>query len=328
MSNKVLTISGEDVLQCFPMKEAIKVMKTVFSNLNNQDNLIPQRTILEMHHENADALIMPVYSDMEKRFAIKVAAINRDNPSINLPLIHSVIMLFNSLTGETIAILDAESITGIRTGAASGLATDLLAKQKSSVAAIFGAGVQARYQLEALCSVRDIKYVLLFNLNSKSSKSFVIEMSSKLNVKIEKTENISDIKKADVICTATTASTPLFEDDDIAEGTHINAIGSYKPDVREIPSLTIKRAKVVVDSKRSCLKEAGDIIIPIKEGLIKEENIYAELGEIINNKITPRVNQHEITLFKSVGNAAQDLSSAIHIFNKAKELGLGKEVIL
>jgi len=328
MPNKVLAISGKDVLNCFPMQEAIEVMRSAFSNLSNHTNSIPERTILEMPQENADALMMPVYSEQDKRFAIKVAAVNRDNPSDNLPLIHSTMLLFNSLTGETLAILDAESITGIRTGAASGLATDILARQNSNVAAIFGAGVQARYQLEAICCVRDIKQVQLYNIDPAASESFITDMSGKLNVNIEMTEDTSNLKNADIICTATTSSSPLFGDEDIVDGTHINAIGSYKPDVREVPSATVKRAMVVVDSKESSLKEAGDIIIPIKEGIITDQHIYAELGEIINGKDNPRINDNEITLFKSVGNAVQDLSSAMYIFNKAKDLGLGEEINL
>ena len=328
MSNKVLVISGEDVLKCFPMKEAIEVMRSAFSNISDQVNSIPQRTILEMPKQNADSLFMPIYSEKEERFAIKVVALNRDNPANNLPLIHAIIMLFNSVTGEALAILDAKTITGIRTGAASGLATSELARRDSSVAAIFGAGAQARYQLEAICSVREIKHIQLFNLNPERSKSYVNEMGNKFNIRIEIVTQISELKKADIICTATSSQSPLFDDKHIAEGTHINAIGSYKPDEREIPSLTVNRAKVVVDSKSSCLIEAGDIIIPIKEGLLKEENIYAELGEIINGKLNPREDDNEITLFKSVGNAAQDLSSAIYIFSKAKELGLGIEVDL
>jgi len=303
-------------------------MRATFSNISNHVNSIPQRTILEMPQQNADSLIMPIYSDQEKRFAIKVAAINKDNPSKNLPLIHSVMILFNSDTGEPLAILDAKSVTGIRTGAASGLATYELARRDSSVAAIFGAGVQARYQLEALCNVREIKYVQLFNLNLERSKSFIKEMGNRFNINIEIVSHISELKKADIICTATSSKSPLFEDEHIAKGTHINAIGSYKPDVREIPSLTVKRAKVVVDSKTSCLREAGDIIIPIKEGIFTEEKIYAELGEIINSKVNSRENDKEVTLFKSVGNAAQDLSSAIYIFSKARDLNLGIEVEL
>jgi ornithine cyclodeaminase/alanine dehydrogenase-like protein (mu-crystallin family) len=328
MSNKILAISGKDVLDCFPMKDAIEVMRPAFSSISNPDNSIPQRTILEMPNENAEALIMPVYDKQDERFAIKVAAINKDNPSTKLPLIHSLLLLFNSVTGEPMAILDAETITAIRTGAASGLATEILARKNSSVAAIFGAGVQARYQLEAICTVREIKHVQLFNINTEGSIRFITEMASKQNVIIEMTENTSGLKNADIICTATTSSLPLFEDKDIAGGTHINAIGSYKPDVREVPSLTVKRAKVIVDSKSSCLKEAGDLIIPIKEGIIKEDHIYAELGEIISGKYKPRVNDNEVTLFKSVGNAVQDLSSAMYIFNKAKDLGLGEEINL
>jgi ornithine cyclodeaminase/alanine dehydrogenase-like protein (mu-crystallin family) len=328
MNSKILAISSKDVLKCFPMKDAIDVMKSAFSIISNPETPIPQRTALEMKNENADALIMPVYAKSAERFAIKVAAINRDNPSKNLPLIHSVMLLFNSATGVPLAFLDAGTITAIRTGAGCGLATDILSRKNSSVAAIFGAGVQARYQLEAVCNVREIKYVQLFNIDTESSKKFIAEMSSRFNVKIEMSEDTSELKNADIICTATTALSPVFEDKDIADGTHINVIGSYKPDVRESPSLTVKRAKLVVDSKSSCLKEAGDIIIPIKEGAIKKDHIYAELGEIINGKAKPRLNDNEVTFFKSVGNAVQDLSSAMYIFNKANDLGLGEEISL
>ena len=159
MTSKVLVISGGDVLKCFPMRKAIEIMRSAFSDLSNQVNSIPQRTILQMPHQNADGLVMPIYSSKEKRFSIKVAAINRDNSSNNLPLIHSILMLFNSVTGEPLAIVDAKTITGIRTGAATGLATDLLARRDSSVAAMLLA-------ITALSSAAvNKKYTVTFVIN-------------------------------------------------------------------------------------------------------------------------------------------------------------------
>jgi ornithine cyclodeaminase/alanine dehydrogenase-like protein (mu-crystallin family) len=264
---------------------------------------------------NADSLIMPVYSADEKKYGVKIVSLNQDNPANNLPFIHAIMILLDAESGIPLAIFDAENLTAIRTGAASGLATELLSNVSSSVVAIFGAGIQARYQLRAICEVRNVKKILLFDNDKSKGLSFKDEMENELGIIIEICMDQNVLNKAQIICSATTSSDPVFSDSFILDGTHINAIGSYKPHKREIPSATIARSKIYVDSKEVCLKEAGDLIIPKNEGIGLE---VTELGEVLQNKKSGRSSNKEITFFKSVGNAAQDLICAIHIFEKIK----------
>jgi ornithine cyclodeaminase/alanine dehydrogenase-like protein (mu-crystallin family) len=224
-------------------------------------------------------------------------------------------ILFDAENGKPLAILDAENLTAIRTGAASGLATKLLSNTNSSVAAIFGAGIQARYQLRAICEVRNIKKVLLFDNDLARAESFKDEMENELGLTIEICSDQNVLKNAQIICTATTSSLPVFDDNFISDGTLINAIGSYQPHKREIPSATVALSKIFVDSRDSCLKEAGDLIIPKNEGIDFE---VTEIGELLQKNKSERSSNEEITFFKSVGNAAQDLICAIHIFKKTK----------
>jgi ornithine cyclodeaminase/alanine dehydrogenase-like protein (mu-crystallin family) len=313
MTNNLPFISDEQVKKLLPMNEAIELMKNAFVQITNNTVTIPQRLNLDMPEVNADSLIMPVYSANEKKYGVKIVSLNQDNPANNLPFIHAVMILFDAGNGKPLALLDAENLTAIRTGAASGLATKLLSNANSTVAAIFGAGIQARYQLCAICEVRNIKKVLLFDNDQSKVESFKHEMENELGLSIEICNDQNVLKDTQIICTATTSSVPVFDDKYISRDTHINAIGSYQPNRREIPSETVARSIIFVDSRESCLKEAGDLIIPKNEGLEFE---VTEIGEVLQNENSEKSSNEEITFFKSVGNAAQDLICAIHIFKK------------
>jgi len=315
MTNDIPFISDDQVKKLLPMNEAIELMKIAFIQITNNTITIPQRVNLDMPEVNADSLIMPVYSADEKKYGVKIVSLNRDNPSKDLPFIHAIMILFDAGSGKPLALLDAELLTAIRTGAASGLATQLFSNANASVAALFGAGLQARYQLRAICEVRNIKKVLLFDNDQSKVQLFKDEMEDELRIIIQVCNDQNVLKDAQIICTATTSFLPVFNDKYIAKGTHINAIGSYQPNKREIPSATIARSKIFVESREVCLKEAGDLIIPKNEGI---EFDVIEIGETLQTKKPVRSSGAEITFFKSVGNAAQDLICAIHIFKKIK----------
>jgi ornithine cyclodeaminase/alanine dehydrogenase-like protein (mu-crystallin family) len=222
--------------------------------------------------------------------------------------------------------MDGEYLTALRTGAGSGLATDLLARKDARTLGIFGAGVQGRTQVAAVCEVRDIRQIHIFDNNQESAKMLAESLKSKLAIEVN--PPVDRISDCDIICTATTSPTPVFEDVYIIGGTHINAVGAYQADKREIPGETVIRSKLVVDQRSACLHEAGDLIIPISEKLIDEDYIFAELGELIGSDKIGRSDNSEITIFKSVGNAAQDLITAEQIFKFAKESGIGTSVAL
>jgi ornithine cyclodeaminase/alanine dehydrogenase-like protein (mu-crystallin family) len=194
------------------------------------------------------------------------------------------------------------------------------------VAGIFGAGVQARMQLRAVAEARNLSKAYVFDISDEAAVSFVKEMSSNLDLEIIRAKSPDDLLKADIICTAPSSPTPLFDGNKIKEGTHINGIGSHSPNARELDTAIVKRSKFVGDSREACFKEAGDIMIPMNDGEIPASHFYAELGEIITGKKAGRINDREITLFKSNGLAIQDAAAAKLVYEKAVKAGIGINV--
>ncbi|NNE97594.1 MAG: ornithine cyclodeaminase family protein, partial [Pyrinomonadaceae bacterium] len=271
---------------------------------------------------------MPVLSPNEHQFGVKVANVFHGNFSKKIPTIHAIVLLFDSATGEPRAMLDGENITAVRTGAASGLASDLLARKDAQTLAIFGAGIQGRAQFEGVHAVRNIQTCLLFDTNRNQAESLADDLSSRFECDFRVAESDRELRKAEIICTATNSFEPVFSDTSLGSGVHINAIGAYTREMSEVPPATVARSKIIVDQRDACLTEAGDLIKPIKSGLLTDQNIHAELGEIVENKTEGRLNEKEITLFKSVGNAIQDLVCANYIFETAVAKNLGTTINL
>ncbi|NHJ46215.1 MAG: hypothetical protein FK733_00370 [Asgard group archaeon] len=319
--------SADEIKQILPMNEAIEIMKEAFIQITKNQAIIPPRIHLSVPEHKGDSLIMPIYMPSNNRIGLKLITLFDENQIKGLPLIHALILIFDATNGKPLAIMDGSYLTALRTGAGSGLATELLSRKNSEVAAIFGAGKQGQTQLEAICAVRDIKEVIIFDPNKERAKDFITEMTEQLKIDARIANSTDELNDADIICTATNSYEPVFSDKNLKTGVHINAIGSYKPQVREIPSKTITRAKVVVDHRESSLTEAGDLIIPMKQGLISKEHIHAELGEILLKSKSSRETSNEITVFKSVGNAIQDLVTANHVLLKAEKINIGSEIL-
>jgi ornithine cyclodeaminase/alanine dehydrogenase-like protein (mu-crystallin family) len=328
VQNTIRFLTAADVKKALPMKRAIEIMKQAFVLLSEEKAVIPERIHLGVPEFNGDVLVMPIYLPDSKRISLKTITLFDDNPKKELPLIHALVTVFDATNGKPLAIMDGAHLTALRTGAGSGVATELLSREDSQVAAIFGAGEQGRTQLEAICAVRKIKKTLIFDPNKTKAKQFAVEMSNNLSIIVKVASSKSELKEADIICTATNSAEPVFSDNDLKLGAHINAIGSYKPNKREIPSKTIQKAKVIVDNKESCLTEAGDLLIPIEEGIITENHILAEVGGIISNKKQIRRSEDEITFFKSVGNAIQDLITANEVIKVANKSDIGQIIRL
>ncbi len=320
-------LSGEDVRNSLPMAEAIEIMKRAFAQLSSGQVSLPPRTQLDLSGQRGIALFMPSYSPAAERVGIKIITLCGDNPPRGLPRIQALMCVLDSITGTPLAILDGTLLTAIRTGAASGAATDLLARPDASTVAVFGAGVQGRTQLAAVCAVRPIRKVWIFDATRELAERFAVELGPALGVDIQPADSAAQaVRTADVICTATTSKTPVFCDRDLRPGVHINAVGSYQPVVQEIPAETVVRAQLVVDHRHSALEETGDLIIPMAQGLFEPDHIHAELGEIVTGCRSGRKSPETVTLFKSVGVAIQDLAAADHVLRRAEQLGLGTEV--
>ncbi len=300
----------EEIRRALDMPAAIRAVADALVQLSTGRALVPPRTSLEIPGSRTTALVMPAYLPGPNRIGLKLISLCEDNPSKGLPFAQAVTVLMDAERGTPLAVLEAGYLTAVRTGAASGAATDALARKDARVAAIFGAGVQGRTQLEAIAAVRPIRKALVFDVDSGAAAAFAKEMGTALGIEVEPAARPEALAEADVISTATTSATPVFADADLKPGVHINAVGSYKPHVREIPSETVRRASLFVDERRSCLEEAGDLIIPLREGLIREDHIRAEIGLVLAGLAAGRRSEDEITLFKSVGNAVEDLAVA------------------
>lgn len=301
---------AEETRGTLTMADAIKAVKEALAELSTGRAIVPARTSLEVPGSRTTALVMPAFLPRTGRLGVKLISLCEDNPAKGLPLAQAVTILMDADNGTPLAVLDAGYLTAVRTGAAAGVATDVLARRDARVAAIFGAGVQGRTQLEAIAAVRPLRKAFVFDVDAGAASVFAKELSARLGLEVEPASSPAALREADIVSTATTSATPVFADGDLKPGVHINAIGSYKPHVREIPAEAVLRARVFVDDRRSALEEAGDLIIPIREGLIGEDHVRAEIGEVLAGLKPGRASDDETTLFKSVGNAVLDLAVA------------------
>ena len=321
-----LILNKADVASVLDMKDCMTAVEQAFAELSGGTAILPLR--IGITPPEGLSLYMPAYLKKMKALACKVVTVYKNNPSKhNLPTTIGKVLLQDPDTGDVICIMNGGYLTAVRTGAASGVATKYLARDdKGQVAGILGAGVQGKMQLWAVCEARNISKAFVYDVSDAASDIFVSEMSKKLNLEIIKAKMAEEVLLADIICTATSSSSPLFDGNKIREGTHINGIGSHTPAARELDSTLVKRSKFIGDSREACFKEAGDIIIPVNAGEIPESHFYAELGEIITGQKQGRVNDQEITLFKSNGLAIQDAAAALLVYKKALSAGIGIQV--
>ena len=318
---KIRILSAADVRAALPMPKAIDAMRHAYSQLSAGKAIAPQRQHLST--DKGVTLIMPAYLPERSEFGIKVVSVYDDNPNLELPRITATVLVLDPATGVPKAIMDGASLTAIRTGAGGGVAADLLARQDAKTVGVFGAGVQARAQLQAVMAVRDITNVNLISRTLTSAEQFAAEISEWKDApevyRVRTPEAV--VQDADIVICATTSGTPLFDGNALPPGTHITAVGTFVPEKREVDTTTIRRAdRIVVDSREDCLAEAGDLIIPNAE-------IDAEIGEILNGDKPGRESKDEITFFKSVGVAVQDAVAGAAVLVAAEAKGLGTECV-
>jgi len=319
-------LKREDVGQIITMKETIEIMKGVFLEVANDRVVLPERIVVELANKKDAALFMPAYIPGTGGIGIKTVSVFPDNVARGIPTINAQVLLIDPETGEVLSMMDGGIITAIRTGAASGLATEILSCPDSENLGVFGAGVQAKTQIEAVLEVRKIRQVKIFDTNPENARKLAGEMSdtdfySCQFQAVESQEIV--VKSSDIIVTATTSETPVFDGNLLNPGTHINAIGSFKPGIREVDDVTVRRSRIFLDSISHALKETGDLIIPISNGIISENDIQGDLGSLVAGKNPGRINAEEITLFKAVGMAVEDVAVAQRIYKKAEKSNLG-----
>lgn len=326
---KIRILSAADVAQALPMAEAIEGMKKAYRLNATGQVASPLRGRVAVDNAGGVLLTMPGYIAAEDELAIKLVSVFPHNAGRRLPVVNAAVLVFDGQTGRARALLEGGTLTAIRTGAGGGAATDILARTEAEIAAILGSGVQAQAGLEAVCAVRKIQEVRVYSPTSGHAKAFIEKMAGRENIpeniKVVSTPGAA-VREADIVYAATTSSEPVFDGRDLKKGAHVVGVGSYTPEMQEVDEETVCRSLVVVDSIDSVLAEAGDLIIPIAAGKLTEEDIYAELGEIIDGQYEGRVHADQITFFKSVGIAAQDLVAAQIAIANAEERDLGQLV--
>ena len=320
MQLRILTAA--DICACLDMRGAIDAMRTAFTQLSSGDAVVPDR--LGVSTEKGVSLFMPGYLPEGEHLAAKIVSVFTGNRDRGLPVINAVVLVLDSETGVTRALMDGTHLTALRTGAASGLATEVLSVDESSVLAVFGAGPQARTQIEAVRTVRPIREVRISSLSVSESEALAGELEG-VEVTVEDDPGRA-VTGAHVIVTATDSRQPVFPGELVEAGAHVNAVGAFTPGMRELDAALVGRAKVVVDSRATVLAEAGDLVQAIEEGAFSLDRIHAELGEVVSGERPGRQGPDEVTLFKSVGSAAQDVAASGRILEVAEQMGLGATV--
>ncbi len=323
---QTLIISQQEAAKLLPMNECIGVMERAFRTLANANGLQPLRASLNLPEGNVLAL-MPAYLSDIQSVGAKIISVFPKNHGTAYDAHQGVVLLFDTTNGELCAIIDATAITAIRTGAVSGLATKLLANSEAGNLALLGAGTQARGHLEAMMLVRKIRRVRVWDLFGARATEFAQRESSRMGVPIEVVDNAREaVIGADLICTTTASKEPVLMGQWIAQGAHINAVGASIPQARELDSAAVVNSRMFVDWRESALNESGDFLFPKKEGLLGNDHILGNIGDVLEGKIEGRKSFGEITLFKALGLAIEDLASAFFIYNQALEKGIGTSV--
>ncbi|MCZ6777108.1 MAG: ornithine cyclodeaminase family protein [Ignavibacteria bacterium] len=321
-------LTRDDIRKLISMREVIELMKTLFCEVGKGNVVIPDRTMIDLNNGRDAILFMPGFVTKSRSIGVKVVSVFPENISTKIPTTNATVLLNDPDTGKVISMLEGGYITSVRTGAVSAVATELLAVKDARKLGVFGSGVQARTQIEAILEVRNIESVKIYDVNHESSNKLALEFQSvKGNGCVfQPVESPDDlVTDSQVIVTATTSETPVFDGNLLRDGTHINSIGSFKPHVREVDDQTITRSKIFVDARSLSLKEGGDLIIPLEKGLISKDDVQADLGELVLGKKKGRESADEITFFKSVGMSVQDIVVANAVYKKALDNNVGVE---
>lgn len=288
------------------MAQCIDAMAYGFSALHRGKALVPDRAINEFPDQGVTQLVMPAVLSEKDLLITKLVTVNLENRGKDLPLIHAIITAQRASTGVVLATLDGTEITAMRTAAASGLSTRLFAAREATVLGIIGTGVQARYHIMAIKSVLAIEKILVRGSGESKTADFCEKVNAEFGIECLPAKAF---KEAQVICTCTTASEPVLNLEDISPGTHINAVGSFRLNDRELSTDIIASSRLVIDEWGGCLAEAGDVMIPIEEGVITKAHVTGELGYWVEHIDQFERAAEDITVFKSVGNAVQDAAA-------------------
>ena len=326
---KVLIVNSSEVQRLLPMDECIDVMADALSALARGEAIVPLRPILWLPDKTGALGMMPSFLGNADALGLKVVTVFQGNHGTRYDSHQGAVLLFEAKHGRLLSIMDATSITAIRTAAVSGVATRLLARTDATSLAILGSGVQARTHLAAMIHSRPIESVRVWSRDAERARKFAERERERHGIGVSTAPSVQEaVHGADIICTTTSAREPILEGKWISPGAHINAVGSSVAFARELNGAAVRRARLYVDRRESALNEAGDFLLARKEGAVDDSHIVGEIGELLLGKIEGRRSPEEITLFKSLGLAVEDLAAANHIYRKAIDSNSGVSVEL
>ncbi len=306
------------------MDECIDVMARALETLGRGDGINPLRTGMLLPEKVGLLGLMPSYLVDPSAVGIKVVTVFPGNHGTPFDSHQGAVLLFDMEHGSLRAVIDASSITAIRTAAVSGLATRLLARENAGDLALLGTGVQARTHLEAMLAVRPLRRVRAWSPTPEHRARFAEEQSARHGIEVEATASAEEaVRGADIICTVSAARQPILLGEWLQPGTHINAAGSSIKSTRELDTAAVVMSELFVDRRESTLNEAGDFLFPKQEGAIDDDHIKGEIGELLLGDCAGRRSDEEITLFKSLGLGVEDLAAAHHIYRRAVDRGVG-----
>jgi ornithine cyclodeaminase len=322
-------LSEQDVRIVLSMRDLIDAMESALARFSSRQVTQPLRSVIEVGLQKAFVGVMPAFISDPAALGTKVVSVFGSNAAVGLPTHLATIVLLDPMTGELLAIMDGRFITEARTAAVSAVATKHLARSDASRLAIVGSGVQARSHLDAIALVRPLRDVRVWSPTHDHRTAFVREMRPRVDAPIVAAASAQDaVDGADLIVLATAACEPVVRSEWIAEGAHICAVGACRPDQREMETALVGRGRVFVDSREGALAEAGDIVIPLRSGAFDETHLSGELGEVVLGTVKGRTSATDVTIFKSLGMAVEDVAAAHLAYIKAAERGLGRGIVL
>lgn len=322
---KTLVLGEREVAEALPMAECIKAMEDAFRAAARGEAGFPPRSVMPAPGVGGVLGMMPGYLRSPSIIGVKAVSVFPGNMGTKFESHQGVVLLFEGAHGALLAVVDAGSITRIRTGAASAVATKHLSREGSSTLAIVGSGTQAASHFEAMLAARPgISRVRVWSRSADNAKRFVEAARSRAGVDVVRSASPEEaVSGADIVCTVTGATSPVVEGGWLSAGTHVNAVGASRPPGRELDTEAVAKARFFVDSRESARLEADDFLVPLREGAIGPEHIIGEIGEVLEGKVEGRTSESDVTVFKSLGLAVEDLAAAVRAYERASAAGVG-----
>ena len=321
-----VVLGRDEITTLLPMAECVEVMAEALATLARGDAILPLRPMIRMPQSPNIFALMPAYLGSPKTVGVKVLTVFPGNHGTSIDAHQGAVLLFEAQQGRLLAVLDATTVTAIRTAAVSAVATRLLAREEAADLAILGAGTQGHMHLEAMMIVRPVKRLRVWSRTVEHARTLAHWANARFAIHAEVSPSPAHaVDRASIVCTTTASPTPVLQGAWLHPGAHVNAVGACIPTTRELDTAAVRDARLYVDRRESALAEPGDILTPLKEGAIEPNHIVAEIGELLlpSHRKLGRTDDSQITLFKSLGLAIEDLAAAHHVYRKASERNVG-----